>query len=138
MNPTLRNILAVILGLISGMIVNGLIIKCSASLIPLPPGVDPNNIESIKANMHLYETKHFLMPFLAHALGTLVGAFIAAKIALGNTFAKAIIIGLVFLAGGIWMIILLPQAPLWFKLTDAVLAYLPMAWLGNFFANIRK
>lgn len=74
MNPILRNILAFIAAVILGGLVNMGLIMISGSVIPPPEGVDPSDMESIKANMHLYGVKHFIFPFLAHALGTLVGA----------------------------------------------------------------
>ena len=43
----------------------------------------------------------------------------------------ALAIGFAFLAGGVMMVIMLPETPLWFTLTDLLLAYLPMAYLGH-------
>jgi hypothetical protein len=130
MSPIIRNVIAVFIGVIVGMLVNGGIISASADWVPLPEGVDPNDIESIKANFHLYEAKHFLMPFIAHALGTLVGAFVAALVAATHKMKFAIVIGGVFMVGGIMMALLL-KGPLWFILLDLILAYIPMAWIGG-------
>ena len=44
----------------------------SSSLIPPPEGADVTTLEGLKTSMHLFQPKHFLMPFLAHALGTLL------------------------------------------------------------------
>ena len=78
----------------------------------------------------LHDTlKHFLFPFLAHALGTLVGAFVAAKISPNYGLQLAIGVGLLFLAGGITNIYLLPS-PLWFTIVDLAVAYIPMAYFG--------
>lgn len=129
MNPTLRNILALIVGLIVGSLINSGIITLGGSLIPLPEGVDPNDLESIKANMHRYSAIHFMVLFLAHALGTLAGSFICAKIAVSKKMLLSILVGIPFLAGGIYMVQLLPS-PAWFNALDLVIAYLPMAWLG--------
>ncbi len=129
MNPILRNSLALLAGAVVGSIVNGSIISVSGSIIPPPPGADLATPEGLKAAMPLFEPKHFLMPFLAHALGTLVGAFLAAKIAANNKLIFAMVIGALFLAGGMYMVYLLPS-PLWFSVADLGLAYLPMAFLG--------
>lgn len=129
MHPVLRNILAIVLGLIVGSLVNGGIIQISSSLIPPPEGVDVMTAEGLKAGLHLFEPKHFLMLFLAHALGTLFGAFVAAKICAGPKMLYAMIIGFFFLFGGISMIFMVPS-PLWFSIVDLTLAYLPMAFLG--------
>ena len=130
MNPILRNILSLLAGLVVGSIVNMGIVMISGSVIPLPEGVDPGDMESLKANMHLFEAKHFIMPFLAHALGTLVGAFIAAKFALGSKMKWALGVGVFFLIGGIMSMNMLP-APGWFSALDLLVAYLPMAWIGG-------
>jgi len=130
MNPTVRNCLAVVAGIIIGGIVNMGIIMISASVVPLPEGVNPEDINSMNENMHLYGAKHFIMPFLAHALGTLAGAFTATKLAASSHRTLAMAIGAVFLIGGIMAVRMLPNAPIWFSATDLILAYLPMAWMG--------
>ena len=130
MNPIVKNILAVIAGLIVGSVVNMGIISISGSIIPPPEGVDLTDMESLKSSMHLFQTKHFIFPFLAHALGTLVGAFIASLIAANRKMTFAMVIGILFLAGGIANVIMLPS-PLWFAIVDLALAYIPMAWLGR-------
>lgn len=130
MNPTIKNILAVIAGLIVGSIVNMGIIMISGSIIPPPEGVNPTDMESLKEGMHLFSPKHFLLPFLAHALGTLAGAYLTALIAASHKMKLAVGIGVFFLAGGIANTFMLP-APTWFIVVDLVGAYLPMGWLGG-------
>lgn len=130
MNPIFRNFLAVLAGLIIGSIVNMGIIMLSSQIIPPPADVDVTTTEGLNAGMHLFEPKHFIMPFLAHALGTLVGAFIAAKIAVGNKMRAAFIVGILFLIGGILNVLML-SSPMWFTGLDLLVAYLPMAFIGG-------
>lgn len=125
----LRNILAVILGLLVGGFVNMGIILVGTSLIPPPPGVDFTNAENLSQTAHLLQPIHFLTPFLGHALGTLAGALVAALVAASRYKIVTLIIGLFFLAGGIAAATMIP-APGWFIAIDLVIAYLPMAWLG--------
>lgn len=134
MNTILKNSLAVIIGLFLGGIVNMGIIMLSSSIIPPPDGVDVNDMESIKSSMHLYQPRHFIFPFLAHAIGTLVGAFSAALIAANHQLKFAMAIGVFFLIGGIVAVFMLPS-PLLFTLIDLVFAYLPMAYLGYLWAR---
>jgi uncharacterized membrane protein YqgA involved in biofilm formation len=129
MHPILRNVLAVIAGLLAGSLLNGLIINFSGSVILLPEESDTSTTEGMQAAILLYEPKHFLFPFLAHALGTLVGAFVAAKISPNYGFKLAMVVGLFYLAAGIYMVIILPS-PLWFDILDLAVAYFPMAYLG--------
>ena len=99
MNPIIKNILAVIVGVVVGSVVNMGIIIYGPLAIPYPEGTDISTPEGLNAAMSTFEFKHFLVPFFAHALGTLVGAFLAAKIAATHKMRSAIIIGVVFLAG---------------------------------------
>jgi hypothetical protein len=130
MNPIVRNIFAVVVGIVVCMLVNGGIISFGPSLIPPPEGVNVNDLESVRANAHLFQAKHFMMPFLAHALGSLFGGLVAALIAATRKMTFAVVIGCVHLLGGIFAAFLIP-APVWFIALDLVVAYVPMAWLGG-------
>lgn len=129
MHPILRNILAVVAGIVVGSIVNMALISVSGTIIPPPNGADVTTTEGLQATMHLFEPKHFLFPFLAHALGTFAGAFLAATIAASHKFKFAMAIGVFFLAGGIASVFMLPS-PVWFTVLDLAVAYLPMAFAG--------
>lgn len=137
MNSVVRNILAVIIGLAIGSAVNMGLILISGSVIPPPEGADATTMEGLKESMHLFEPKHFIFPFLAHALGTLAGAFIAALIAASRKMTFAVVIGAFFLIGGIVNVYLLPS-PTWFGIVDILGAYIPMAWIGGKLATRKK
>lgn len=133
MNPILRNILAILGGVLAGGFLNMGIILISGKIIPPPEGADLTTMEGITAAMPMMEAKHFLMPFLAHALGTLLAAFIAAKFVSKRQMIVAISIGIWFMIGGIMNMFMLPS-PMWFNLADGIAAYIPMAYLGARFA----
>ncbi|WAC64522.1 hypothetical protein OVA13_07130 [Pseudoxanthomonas sp. SL93] len=137
MKRVFRLTLAVIAGLFAGSLVNMALVMLSGQVIPPPAGVDTTTTEGLKAAMPLFEPKHFLFPFLAHAVGTLVGAFVATLITPGRTGGPASVIGACFLIGGIAAVAMLPS-PLWFTVVDLVFAYLPMAWLGHRLAGRGK
>lgn len=130
MHPIVRNILAVILGVFGGGALNMGIILISSSVIPPPEGTNLTTMEGLVSAMAIMEPKHFLMPFLAHALGTLVGAVIAALVAANRKILFAYIIGGWFMIGGILNIVMLPS-PLWFTIVDLTLAYIPMAFIAT-------
>lgn len=130
MNPTLKNFLAFVAGLVVGSLVNKGLIAISGSIIPPPAGVDVSNLEGLKASMHLFRPQHFIFPFLAHALGTLTGAFVAAWFSASHKMRLALGIGIFFLVGGIGMVFMVPS-PTWFAVTDLVFAYIPMAYLAG-------
>lgn len=125
----LRNAIALIAGIAIGAAVNTALIMLSPSLIPPPAGVDVNNAHSLRASIHLFEPRHFLMPFAAHALGTFAGALAAWLLGASYQSTLAWAVGAVFLIGGIAASLMIP-APGWFIAVDLLLAYLPMAWLA--------
>ncbi|MES2959510.1 MAG: hypothetical protein V4792_15065 [Pseudomonadota bacterium] len=125
----LRNVLALVLGLAIGGAVNMALITLSPLLIAPPAGVDVHSAESLSKAMHLFEPRHFVMPFLAHAIGTFAGALAAHLIAASHRPHVAWAIGAVFLCGGVAASFMIP-APAWFIALDLLAAYLPMAWLG--------
>lgn len=131
--PIVRNIAGVILGVLIGGQVNMFIINHGHNILPDFPGLDRTNMEtlteSLIKNIHLFEPKHFITPFLAHALGTFASAFIACKIALSNHFRISMIIGSLSLLGGIMAVKMIP-APMWYNSFDLICAYIPMAFLG--------
>jgi len=129
MTPIVRNILAVIAGMFIGSIVNMGLVTVGPTIIPPPEGSDTSTYEGLKASMHLFTARHFIFPFLAHALGTFVGAFTASTIAESHKRIMAYIIGGLFLAGGVTSILTLPS-PTWFNILDLLGAYIPMAWSG--------
>ena len=130
MNPIIKNILAVVVGCLAGGLLNMGIIMISGSIIPPPEGVDNTTMEGLKAGLHLFQPKHFLFPFLAHALGTFAGALLAAIIAANRKMLFAFVVGVFFLAGGIANIMMLPS-PIWFAVLDLIGAYIPMAYLAG-------
>ena len=134
MNSKIRNAIAIIVGLIAGSAVNMGLVMAGAQVIPPPEGVDVTDVESIKVSMHLFGPKHFIVPFLAHALGTLVGAYVSVIIAVSYKMTLGLVIGVLFLLGGITNAFMLPS-PAWFIVVDLVGAYIPMAWIGTKFTG---
>lgn len=130
MPKILQNILVLLVALFIGGLVNMGLIILGPSLIPPPEGMDMTTMEGLKEAMPLMKPKNFIFPFLAHALGTLVGAFIVAKFAATHHLRLAITVGFVFFLGGMKMVMDIP-GPTWFNVLDLVVAYVPMGWLGG-------
>jgi len=122
----------ILVGALAGATLNMGVLLLGSKLMPNPPGVDVNDPASINAHIHEYSVLQLLVPFLAHALGTLAGAFLAARFNRGTGLGllAALVVGALFLFGGISTGMMIPNAPLWFDALDLVVAYLPMAFLG--------
>ena len=129
MNPVGKNILAAIAGIVVGSLVNIALVNIGPFVIPLPEGADISTMEKLRDSMTLFTPANFIFPFLAHALGTLAGAFIVARFAAKHHMKFAIGIGVFFLLGGIAAVNML-GGPLWFNVADLLLAYIPMGLLG--------
>jgi hypothetical protein len=129
MNPKFQNTLAVIAGIVIGSSINMTIVLKGHLLIAMPEGADVTTEAGLKASLHLFQPKHFIMPFLAHALGTLGGSLVVAKMAATNPFRYAMAIGVVFMLGGIINAFTLP-GPVCFDIVDILGAYLPMSYLA--------
>lgn len=129
MSSRLKNALAIVLGVVIGGVVNGALIALGPMIVPPPAGVDMTTVEGMTAGMHLLGPSNFLVPFLAHALGTFAGALAAYFLAATHKSFAAYFIGVFYLLGGIVASTMIP-APVWFIVLDLVAAYLPMAWLA--------
>lgn len=125
----LKSIVAFIVGVVVGSAVNMALIMIGPSIIPPPAGVDMNSAESLAASIHLFEPRHFVFPFLAHALGTFTGVLAAFLIAASRRKIVACGVGALSLAGGIAASMIIP-APKTFIAFDLILAYVPMTWLA--------
>lgn len=137
MSPILRNTLAVIAGILIGGAVNMAIVTVGPMVIPPPEGVDMTDMEKFAENLKLLKPVNFAAPWLAHAVGTLVGAFIAAKGGASRKMSLALGIGVFFLLGGIMMVVMV-GGPIWFIALDLIGAYLPMGYLGGILAGGKR
>jgi hypothetical protein len=124
-----RNILAIIIGWFIGSFVNMGLVETGHTLIPIE-GLDPNDMNALAKVMPTLSAKYFIFPFLAHALGTLLGAIVAGWIAASHKMKFSLAIGVLFLLGGIVVSFMLP-APIWFIACDIIIAYIPMAFIGG-------
>jgi hypothetical protein len=130
MNARVKNILIFVGALILGSMVNGLIIQYGPVLIPPPEGLDFSTEKGLLEGMPRMEAKHFITPFFAHAIGTLVSAMLMKRFAFENAGRYTFGVAFLHLFGGIIMVYSYP-APFWFEAIDLIFAYLPMAWLAN-------
>ncbi len=129
--------MALVAGVVVGSMVNMALVNAGTYLIPLPGEADIATVEGLRETIHLYRPVNFLFPFLGHALGTFAGALLAALIVPSGKMYVALSIGLFFLIGGIAMAMQIP-APLWFTVTDLIVAYIPMALAAGYLAYLRE
>lgn len=128
-----RGILAIIVGIVAGSVLNGVILLLSFAVLGAPEGLNIFDAESVKANAGSFTTANFVGTLFAHQMGTLLGAFVAAKIAPSYRMIFAVAIGVWFLLGGIYAATVV-AAPVWFVVIDLAL-YIPTAFVGGKFGG---
>ena len=132
-----RNVLAFVGGIVAGGVVNMAIVVGGPMLIPPPEGVDMSDMDKFAENLQLLKPVNFIAPWLAHAGGTLVGAFLTANLAASHGMKLAVGVGAFFLLGGMTMVATY-GGPLWFILLDLIGAYIPMGYLGGLLAGAKR
>lgn len=130
MKAWLLGITGVTLGVLVGGFLNITIIGLGPTLFPLPEGIDPNDVESLAANMDRMGFENFIAPWLAHATNAFVGGLIAALVAASHRMRFALGMAAFVLLGGIAAAFMIP-APITFLIADIGFAYLPMGWLAG-------
>lgn len=125
----MKKLLFLLIALILGATFNSILLNVGMKIIPPPQGFDMNNPLELAKAMKVMEVRHFLFPFLAHALGTLFGVIFFTYFSKSNKLFFPMLIAGLFFAGGLYMVLILPS-PIWFNVLDLVLAYFPMALLG--------
>lgn len=129
MNDWLRMALALIVGLVSGGIVNVGVITLGNNIIPPPDGTDTTTTEGLRQAITMFGVEHFVFPWLGHAIGTFSGVLIATYIQRCASKIVPTIITSAFLFGGVMMVMQIPS-PLWFDVIDLAGAYIPMGYLA--------
>lgn len=137
MPSALRNVLAFVVGVVIGGVMNMAIVVVGPILIPPPEGVDMADMDRFAENLKLLKPVNFIAPWFAHAGGTLVGAFLAAKLAASHEMKLALGVGVFFLLGGVTMVGTY-GGPLWFILLDLLVAYIPTGYLGGLLAGAKR
>lgn len=129
MHVKIRNTAIFFLALFIGMGINMGLIYVGSWLIPLPEGLDTSTREGLRIALPQLQPKHFIFPFLAHAMGTLAAAFFVTAWSTVQQLERSLLIATLFFFGGLTTIIGMPS-PLWFSILDLAVAYFPMAWFA--------
>ena len=124
----LRNIAAVIAGLVVGMIINLALIQLNTVFFPLPDGVDMTNTAQMKDAIQGMPAAAWILVIAAHLGQAFVGAWVAARLGASRWMMLAMIVGVLSLAGGIANAVML-SVPAWVWIEMPF--YLVVAWLAG-------
>ncbi len=128
MNPNLRRVLAVIGGLMIGMILIGLLEGLGHLIFPPPAHLDMTDMEQVANYLTDAPIISLFWIILAWGIGAFVGGAVATLIDKTTSRTPAYILGGILSLSGIFNLIMLPH-PLWFWL--GILVFIPGALWGR-------
>lgn len=109
----MRKVLAVLAGILTGMIAISLVQMLGHYLYPEPEGLDTNDLNQLAEYVKTAPFMALFFVVLSYAFGALSSGFVSSKIANDGKQIYAIICGIVFLIISIFMMSSLPT-PIWF------------------------
>jgi len=122
----LRRLLAVVAGLVTGMIIVALVEGAGHALWPPPAGTDLRDPEQLKALLPTLPIGALLAVVVAWALGAFGGGWMAATLA--RSPREALVVGFLLLCLGVLTMVQIPH-PLWMWVAGVAVP-LPAAWFG--------
>ena len=128
MPPLVRSVLGVFLGVISCFFLILAVEMVGQKVYPPPPGMDFTRPETVEAAMRDLKPGQFAFVLGAWAVGTFIGAGIAARIAPVAKVWHGMAIGVLFLLMSLGQMSMFPH-PTWFKVIGLA-EFLPLAYLG--------
>lgn len=124
----LRSVIAVCAGIFVGALMIYFFERLG-HLVASPPAIpDPTDPTSVRAAMAAMTVPNFIMLLVAYLFGTTLGCWIAARMAPSRAIVHSLVVGAIFLFGGISNFIRIPH-PMWFVVA-AMLAFGAAPFLG--------
>ncbi len=128
MPPIVRSVFAIFLGMVSCFFLILTIEMLGAMAFPPPPGLDSTDPETAAAARKLIAPGMFALVLVAWAVGTFIGAGIAARVASRWKISHGMVIGTLFLLASISQMQMFPH-PTWVWVVG-IAEFLPVAYLG--------
>ena len=128
MNPVVRSILAVIMGMLVAFVLIAVVQLIGMRVYPPPAGMDPTNLESLKAARASIPLGALLFVLLSYAAGSVAGGWLAARIAPRAPMMHAMIVAALLFGAGLMNLMTIPH-PAWFWVVSSAIYWLG-AWSG--------
>jgi hypothetical protein len=125
----MRNVIAVVVGLVAGMAVNMAIVMLNTKvLFPMPEGLDWTDEAGVAVYIGTLPWTAFVVVLTAHLGQSFVGGLVAAHISKDKPMMVALIVGAATLAGGLVNLNSIPH-PSWMWIE--VPLYMVTAWAAG-------
>jgi len=109
MGSILRTFLAVLAGLIVGYVIITVFETVSTLVYPLPPGVDPMDIEALRAIVDLIPAGAFVFIIAGWGVGAFAGSWLAGRIATRYKSAHGLVVTVLLTLGGLFTLLTIPH-----------------------------
>jgi hypothetical protein len=128
MHPILRSVLAVLGGAAVAFILIAAVELLGHRIYPLPADLDVNDPEALAGAMAKAPIGALLLVLLAWAVGTVAGAWVAARLSGRSHVLHGVIVGALLFAAAMANLLSFPH-PIWFWIA-AIALFFPCAYLG--------
>ena len=128
MNPVIRSILAVIVGVLVAFVLIACVEIIGMRVYPPPDGMNAASLESIRAAMARIPLGALLFVLLAYTVGSVAGGWVAARFAPSAKMAHAMTVAALLFGAGLMNLMTIPHPP-WFWVTSSLIYWLG-AWSG--------
>lgn len=119
----MKRVLAVLAGLVVGILVIFLGQSVGMIIFPPPANFDPNNPEQLKELMANAPAMSLVIVLLSYFLGSFVGGLIATIVIKGASWMPALIVGTILTVLGLINIIAIPH-PIWFTISGLMVYFI--------------
>jgi len=128
MNPVVRSILAVIVGMLAAFVLIALVQVIGMRAYPPPTGIEATSLESMRIAMARKPLGALLFVLLAYTVGSVTGGWVAAHFAPKARMTHAMIVAALLFGAGLMNLMTIPH-PAWFWVASSVIYWLG-AWSG--------
>jgi MFS family permease len=118
----MKQVLAVLAGLVVGVLVIFLAQAIEMAIFPPPANFDPNDPEQVKQLMQNASTLSLVLVLVGYFLGAFIGGLVATNIIKGTTWMPALLVGTVLTVLGLINLLAIPH-PLWFTIFGLVIYF---------------
>jgi uncharacterized protein YacL len=125
-----KTIFAIIGGLVSASIGMMIVQSIGHYVYPLPDGIDPSDVEQLKAYIKTAPLGAFWFLLLSYSVGSLIGGIVTSYIDQKSKFRNGLIIGVLLSIAGLVQLMTIPH-PFWFAILSECL-YIPFVLIGIF------
>ena len=128
-----RRVLGVFAGLLAGFLVIALAEAGSTQIYPLPPDLDPSNLDDLGIHVKsLPVVAHFLL-WMGHLAGSYVAGLVCVAVSPTTWKSGPVVLGVLLMSAGVTNVVMIPH-PAAFVLAD-VLVYIPASLAGGLTAT---